>query len=67
MIVIQILGPGDDRRYDTASFVLINTCFAAVLRCSALEVGSTERRDAIALTAEMIAAWTDVERANNAA
>lgn len=67
VIVIQLLGPGDDHRYDTVTFVLINTCFAAVLRASALEVDSTERREAIAMTAEMIAAWTEVERARVAA
>jgi len=67
VIVIQMLGPGDDRRYDTVTFVLLNTCFAAVLRASALEVDSTERRDAIAVTAQMIEAWVEAERARNAA
>ncbi|WP_245567805.1 hypothetical protein [Nocardia jiangxiensis] len=36
--------------------------FAAVLRASALEVSSAERREAIAMTAEMIAAWAEAER-----
>lgn len=67
VMVIQILGPGDDHRYDVISFVLINTCFAAVLRTSALEVDSTERHEAIAMTAEMIAAWCDVQIAEQAA
>ncbi len=38
-----------------------------VLRASALEVDSTERRDAIAVTAQMIEAWVEAERARNAA
>lgn len=62
VIVIQLLGPGDDHRYDVMAFVLINTGFAAVLRASALEVSSAERREAIAMTAEMIAAWAEAER-----
>ncbi|WP_067895544.1 TetR/AcrR family transcriptional regulator [Nocardia vaccinii] len=62
VIVIQMLGPGDDHRYDVMAFVLINTGFAAVLRASALEVSGEERREAIAMTAEMIAAWAEAER-----
>ncbi|AXK88717.1 transcriptional regulator, TetR family [Nocardia farcinica] len=64
VMIIQLLGPGDDRRYDTMTFVLINTGFATVLRASALEVGSAERRDAITLTARMIGAWAAVESAD---
>ncbi|SLH88395.1 putative regulatory protein [Mycobacteroides abscessus subsp. abscessus] len=30
VMIIQLLGPGDDRRYDTMTFVLINTGFATV-------------------------------------
>ncbi|WP_067894212.1 TetR/AcrR family transcriptional regulator [Nocardia vaccinii] len=67
VMVIQILGPGDDHRYDTISFVLMNTCFAAVLRASALEVDSTERHEAIAMTAQMIAAWCEAQLAEQAA
>ncbi|WP_280488717.1 TetR/AcrR family transcriptional regulator [Nocardia farcinica] len=64
VMIIQLLGPGDDRRYDTMTFVLINTGFATVLRASALEVGSAERRDAITLTARMIGSWAAVESAD---
>ncbi|MFF3569089.1 TetR/AcrR family transcriptional regulator [Nocardia jiangxiensis] len=67
VMVIQILGPGDDHRYDMTSFVLMNTCFAAVLRASALEVDSTERHEAIAMTAQMIAAWCEAQLAAQAA
>lgn len=61
VLLIQILGPGDDRRYDAMSFVLINTGFASVLRASAFEVGDREREEAIALTAQMITAWLEAE------
>ncbi|WP_024803635.1 TetR/AcrR family transcriptional regulator [Nocardia sp. BMG51109] len=62
VMVIQMLGPGDDHEYDVMTFVLINTGFAAVLRVSALEVDPRERREAIEMTARMIAAWTEAER-----
>ncbi|MEV6276323.1 TetR/AcrR family transcriptional regulator [Nocardia sp. NPDC051832] len=62
VMVIQILGPGDDHEYDVMTFVLINTCFAAVVRSAALEVDAQARREAIQMTARMIAAWTDNER-----
>ncbi|WP_040809123.1 TetR/AcrR family transcriptional regulator [Nocardia concava] len=61
VLLIQILGPGDDHKYDTMTFVLINTGFASVLRASALEVGSQERQDAIAMTARMISTWIEAE------
>ena len=67
VMVIQILGPDDDHRYDMTSFVLMNTCFAAVLRASALEVDSTERHEATAMTAQMIAAWCEAQLAAQAA
>ncbi|MQY17516.1 TetR/AcrR family transcriptional regulator [Nocardia macrotermitis] len=67
VMVIQMLGPGDDHRYDVISFVLMNTCFAAVLRVSALEVDSTERQESIAMTAQMITAWCEAEVAAQAA
>ncbi|MFE7718150.1 TetR/AcrR family transcriptional regulator [Nocardia rhizosphaerihabitans] len=57
MLVIQILGPGDDHRYDVMASVVVNTGFAAVLRASALDVDGRERRELIAATAEMVATW----------
>ncbi|PXX56324.1 TetR family transcriptional regulator [Nocardia tenerifensis] len=66
VMVIQILGPGDDHEYDVITFVLINTGFAAVLRATALEVDSAARAEAIQMTARMIAAWVDVESKNRA-
>ncbi|WP_280401462.1 TetR/AcrR family transcriptional regulator [Nocardia carnea] len=61
VMLIQMLGPGDDREYDTMTFVLINTMFAAVLRASALEVDDGERREALNMTARMIGRWIESE------
>ncbi|MFI5716221.1 TetR/AcrR family transcriptional regulator [Nocardia sp. NPDC051750] len=62
VMIIQVLGPGDDREYDLMAFVIINTGFAAVLRASALEVDAEERQESIAMTARMIGAWIEAER-----
>ncbi|MFX0578224.1 TetR/AcrR family transcriptional regulator [Nocardia nepalensis] len=61
VLLIQLLGPGDDHEYDVMTFVLLNTCFAVVLRASALEVDSQQRKEAIDMTVRMIGAWFDVE------
>lgn len=61
VLLIQMLGPGNDHRYDVMTFVLVNTGFASVLRASALEVGSQERQEAIETTAQMISAWIEAE------
>ncbi|WP_067855260.1 TetR/AcrR family transcriptional regulator [Nocardia shimofusensis] len=61
VLLIQILGPGDDRKYDTMTFVLINTGFSAVLRTSAVEVTPEEREAAIAMTGRMMGAWLEAE------
>ncbi|UGT63034.1 TetR/AcrR family transcriptional regulator [Nocardia asteroides] len=61
VMLIQLLGPGDDHRYDVMTFVLINTGFAAALRSSALEVESTARREAIDMTGRMIGAFLESE------
>ncbi|MBF6132449.1 TetR/AcrR family transcriptional regulator [Nocardia otitidiscaviarum] len=62
VLLIQLLGPGDDHRYDVMTFVLINTGFAGVLRTSALDVDGEARREAIASTARMISAWMESEQ-----
>ncbi|MER7450576.1 helix-turn-helix domain-containing protein [Nocardia beijingensis] len=67
VMLIQVLGPGDDHEYDVMTFVVINTGFAAVLRASALEVDDPVRAEAIDMTARMIAAWADAEAAARAA
>ncbi|QLY33150.1 TetR/AcrR family transcriptional regulator [Nocardia huaxiensis] len=61
VLLIQLLGPGDDHRYEVMTFVFINTGFAAVLRATALEVDPAERQEAIATTAQMMAAWIEAE------
>ncbi|WP_327139772.1 TetR/AcrR family transcriptional regulator [Nocardia sp. NBC_01327] len=61
VLLIQILGPGDDHQYDVMTFVLVNTGFAGVLRASALEVDSQERQEAVAMTAQMMATWIESE------
>jgi AcrR family transcriptional regulator len=64
VLVIQILGPGDDHKYDVMASVVVNTGFAVVLRASALDVDGRERRELIAATAEMIATWFEDHRAS---
>ncbi|WP_280244056.1 hypothetical protein [Nocardia abscessus] len=61
VMLIQILGPGDDHEYDVMTFVMINTGFAAVLRASALDVDSRARAEAIEMTGRMIGAWIEAE------
>lgn len=63
VLIIQLLGPGDDHRYDIMTFVLINTGFAAALRTSAVEVDETSRREAIEMTGQMIGAFLQAEGA----
>ncbi|MBF6074495.1 TetR/AcrR family transcriptional regulator [Nocardia beijingensis] len=67
VMLIQVLGPGDDHEYDVMTFVVINTGFAAVLRASALDVDDPVRAEAIDMTARMIAAWAEAEAAARAA
>ncbi|MBF6174447.1 TetR/AcrR family transcriptional regulator [Nocardia blacklockiae] len=67
VLVIQMLGPGDDHEYDVMTFVLINTGFAAVLRVSALDVDAQQRKEAIAMTARMITAMAEAEIKSRAA
>ncbi|WP_174187300.1 TetR/AcrR family transcriptional regulator [Nocardia barduliensis] len=66
VMLIQVLGPGDDHEYDVMTFVFINTGFAAVLRASALDVDSRARAEAIDMTARMIGAWIAAEAEANA-
>ena len=61
VMLIQILGPGNDHEYDMMTFVLVNTGFSAVLRASAVEVDEEQRREIIGVTARMIGDWIDDE------
>ncbi|MFD6224632.1 hypothetical protein [Nocardia asteroides] len=62
VLVIQILGVGDDHKFDVMASVVVDTGFAAVLRASALDVDSRERRELIAASAEMVATWFERHR-----
>ncbi|MGV9633041.1 TetR/AcrR family transcriptional regulator [Nocardia rhamnosiphila] len=64
VMLIQILGPGNDHEYDVMTYVVINTGFAAVLRASAAEVDSEARYEAIEMTVRMISAWLEAETSN---
>ncbi|OBA46832.1 TetR family transcriptional regulator [Nocardia sp. 852002-20019_SCH5090214] len=63
VLLIQVLGPGDDHEYDVMTFVIINTGFSAVLRASAIEFDERQRREAIDMTAHMIGDWIEAEAA----
>ncbi|WP_410873353.1 TetR/AcrR family transcriptional regulator [Nocardia sp. A7] len=62
LIVIQNIGPGVDHDYEGIAFILLSTGFAVVLRASALD-NNDDRRNAIELTAKMMAAFLEAERA----
>ncbi|MET8778924.1 TetR/AcrR family transcriptional regulator [Nocardia sp. NPDC004654] len=61
VMIIQLLGPGNDHEYDVMTFVVINTGFAAVLRASTIELDSCQRKEAIDMTARMMAAWIEAQ------
>ncbi|TQM26380.1 TetR/AcrR family transcriptional regulator [Nocardia bhagyanarayanae] len=61
VLIIQLLGPGNDHEYDVMTFVVINTGFAAVLRASTIELDSEQRQEAIDMTARMLAAWIEAQ------
>lgn len=65
-LIVQTLGPGDDRRYDAMSFAMINTGFAAVLRAATLDLGGDERTQVLEMTARLIAAACESEVAASA-
>ena len=60
-LIVQTLGPGDERRYDAMSFAMINTGFAAVLRAATLELGTDERSRVLEMTARLITAACEAE------
>ncbi|MFE7740735.1 TetR/AcrR family transcriptional regulator [Nocardia sp. NPDC057455] len=67
VLVIQLLGPGDDHKYDIMSIVLINTGIAAALRASVLELDNQQRRQALTITARAVAVWIESERIQDSA
>ncbi|MBF6171544.1 TetR/AcrR family transcriptional regulator [Nocardia blacklockiae] len=60
-LLIRKLGPGDDHVYDVMSLVVLNTCFAAVVRIAITESDPRQRKEAIAFTARTITALLDSE------
>ncbi len=67
VLVIQLLGPGDDHKYDIMSIVLVNTGIAAALRAAVLEIDDQQRSRALAVTARAVAAWIEFERTQDSA
>ncbi|WP_324197951.1 TetR/AcrR family transcriptional regulator [Nocardia abscessus] len=67
VLVIQLLGPGDDHKYDIMSVVLVNTGIAAALRASVLEIDNQQRSRALTVTARAVAAWIESERTQDSA
>ncbi|WP_280388026.1 TetR/AcrR family transcriptional regulator [Nocardia wallacei] len=61
MLVIQMLGPGDDHEYDVMTFVLVNTCYAAVMRTALLEDDSQDQREILMMTARLITPLAEAE------
>ncbi|MFF2084507.1 TetR/AcrR family transcriptional regulator [Nocardia sp. NPDC058176] len=61
LVLINYLGPGNDRDNEMMARVLINTGFAAVLRASADGISDTDRESSIAMTARMIGTWLHSE------
>ncbi|MGW5316512.1 TetR/AcrR family transcriptional regulator [Nocardia thailandica] len=66
VILIQALGPRDDRYLDTATDLMINTGFAAVLRTAAQDIGAEQRREALETIARMIGVWIIAENSGTA-
>ncbi|WP_280336116.1 TetR/AcrR family transcriptional regulator [Nocardia wallacei] len=62
-LLVRLLGPGDDHTYTVMALVIVNTGFAAVLRSTAADVDVPIRREAVALTGQMIGIWIQTEAA----
>ncbi|WP_246011646.1 TetR/AcrR family transcriptional regulator [Nocardia mexicana] len=61
LLVVRLLGPGDDREYDVMTFVLVNTCCAAVLRTALLDGDSQDHREILVMTARLITPLAEAE------
>ncbi|MEV0251483.1 TetR/AcrR family transcriptional regulator [Nocardia sp. NPDC050712] len=62
-VLVKVLGPGATREfdYDTMTFVIINTIFAAVVRASATEIDEDFRAETVEMTGRMIGTWIESE------
>ncbi|MGY1962538.1 TetR/AcrR family transcriptional regulator [Nocardia gipuzkoensis] len=61
LLVIQVLGPGNEDAHDLMAFVLINVGFAAAVRAALLDADTRERQEVIVMTARLIAAAAEAE------
>ncbi|MEU5760016.1 TetR/AcrR family transcriptional regulator [Nocardia sp. NPDC047648] len=61
VLLIRVLGPGNDQGHDAMAFVLVNVGFAAAVRAALLDDDTGERREVIAMTARLIAAGAEAE------
>ncbi|WP_040786753.1 TetR/AcrR family transcriptional regulator [Nocardia pneumoniae] len=61
VLLIRVLGPGNETGQDARAFVLINVGFAAAVRAALLDADTGERREVIVMTARLIAAGAAAE------
>ncbi|MEU2042058.1 TetR/AcrR family transcriptional regulator [Nocardia niwae] len=61
VLLIRVLGPGNDHGHEAMAFVLMNVGFAAAVRAALLDDDTGERREVIAMTARLIAAGAEAE------
>ncbi|MGW4325267.1 hypothetical protein ACWEKR_05180 [Nocardia sp. NPDC004573] len=61
VLLIHLLGPGNDHKYDVMAYVLVDIGSTAVVRTTVREIDDHKRREAIAMTAQMISPWLETE------
>ncbi|MBF6467360.1 TetR/AcrR family transcriptional regulator [Nocardia beijingensis] len=61
VLLIQVLGPGNENDHDAIAFALVNVGFAAAVRAALLDAGTGERQEVIVMTARLIAAGAEAE------
>ncbi|MGY5311550.1 TetR/AcrR family transcriptional regulator [Nocardia gipuzkoensis] len=61
VLLIQVLGPGNEDAHHAIAFVLINVGFAAAVRAALLDADTGERQEVIVMTARLIAAGAEAE------
>ncbi|BDT99249.1 TetR/AcrR family transcriptional regulator [Nocardia sputorum] len=61
VLLIRVLGSGNENGQDAIAFVLINVGFAAAVRAALLDADTGERQEVIVMTARLIAAGAEAE------
>ncbi|WP_280494847.1 TetR/AcrR family transcriptional regulator [Nocardia asiatica] len=61
VLLIRVLGPGNENGHDAMAFALINVGFAAAVRAALLDADTGERQEVIVMTARLIAAGAEAE------